>query len=76
MINYSDIKEKYPKAFEALLEKGNAGLSKWEPKLAIDEDGWFGWDGEEYGDPYQDRNLYDFFDEQGVFIETSVELTG
>ena len=60
-MNWEEIKEKYPKAFNLFAESEHCG-AYWdisEQKLTTDETLTY------------ERNLYDFFDEQEIYINTS-----
>lgn len=64
MINYNEIKDKYPKAFELLIEWGyNLDIEG----VFIDEEfGIIRFRSDEH--IFNSRYLYDFFDEQGIKI--------
>ena len=65
MINYNEIKDKYPKAFELLIEWGyNLDIEG----VFIDEEfGIIRFGSDEH--IFNDRYLYDFFDENKICIE-------
>ena len=65
-MNWNEIREQYPKAWEVFW--------KWKPYLKLYEDNKLGW---EYTDgvhqilmfaSFVERDLYDFFDEQKIYI--------
>ncbi len=64
-MNWNKIKEKYPKAQKQ--------FKKWVNKNVAWYDG-FCWD-EQYGD-FPERELYDFFDEQGIYIAVDIYYSG
>lgn len=64
MINYNEIKDKHPKAFELLIEWG---YNLDRGSIFIDEDYGILRFCEE-GHVFNNRYLYDFFDEQGIKI--------
>lgn len=69
MINYAEIKEKYPKAFEALLYRWNQPDGDGDASVAqlvLDGDN-FGWNCSPW-EEFDDRDLFDFFDERGLDI--------
>ena len=71
-MNWKEIKEKYPKSIEQIL--------KWRGWLEFvdDEDICLGHYDVEYSmpwHPFKIRDLYDFFDEQKIFIEVVIDRT-
>lgn len=77
-MNWKEISEKYPKAFLALADNLYSWRSSWKDNMEksehaldylMDEDEYYkdqGWD-------YSLRDLYDFFDEQGIIIYLTFE---
>ena len=66
-MNWKQINEKYPKAFELWFEQSGCHLLINE--FLEDEDAIEDWP------LWIDRELYDFFDKQGVYIDISVSLS-
>lgn len=60
-MNWKKIKDKYPKAFKEGQDWWVAHAEKYEPAFLFN---------------IGNRFLYDFFDEQGIYIEACVPLSG
>jgi len=62
-MNWNHIKNKHPKAWDLLTKDFTDEITLSAGQLNLVDDG--------YSVPYNTRDLYDFFDEQGIFINTN-----